>query len=189
MCKSSHLPVNKSIQWAEVHVSSKCSCEQEGWGSLNFVSIPQLKPLRSLSIGWEGSVRSCVSPHLYTLSYLQGQFYPPLWQPRSNFGDFRKWSLSCLEDQLTVILTWDSLTFSRRIAHYGTTGNFSLPTASATGGQWAPCHSRTRRTPVCSTKAKNSTAGLLIVKWVQLLLVFRWGFQPPKRVINRDPAF
>ena len=28
-----------------------------------------------------------------------------------------------------------TLTFSQRIAHYGTTGNFSLPAASATGGQ------------------------------------------------------
>ena len=40
----------------------------------------------------------------------------------------------------------------------------------------------------CGTNTKNSTAGLLIVKWIQLLLVFSWGFQPPQRVINLDPA-
>ena len=67
-------------------------------------------------------------------------------------------------------------TFSRRIAHYGTTGNFSLPAVSATGGQQALRHSWTRRTLVCSANAKNSTAGLLIVKWIQLLLVFSEGF-------------
>ena len=82
-----------------------------------------------------------------------------------------------------------SLTFSQRIAHCGTAGNFSLPATSATGGWWALHHSWMRRTPVCSTNMKNSTAGLLIVKWIQLLLVFSWGFQPPQRVINLDPAF
>ena len=41
---------------------------------------------------------------------------------------------------------------------------------------------------MCGTNTKNSTAGLLIVKWIQLLLVFSWGFQPPQRVINLDPA-
>ena len=81
------------------------------------------------------------------------------------------------------------LTFSWHIAHYGTTRNVSLPTALATGGWWALHHSWTRRTPVCSTNANNSTAGLLIVKWIQLLLVFSWRFQPPQRVINLDLAF
>ena len=81
-----------------------------------------------------------------------------------------------------------SLTSSHCIAHYGMTGNVSLPTASATGGRQAVRHSLTRRTLMCNTNAKNSTAGLLIVKWIQLLLVFSWGFQPPQRVINLDPA-
>ena len=82
-----------------------------------------------------------------------------------------------------------SLTFSQRITHYGMIGNFSLPTVSATGGRQALHHSWTRRTLVCGTNAKNSTAELLIVKWIQLLLVFSWGFQSPQRVINLDPAF
>ena len=81
-----------------------------------------------------------------------------------------------------------SLTSSRCIAHYGMTGNVSLPAASATDGQ-ALHHSWTHRTLLCGANARNSTAGLLIVKWIQLLLVFSWGFQPPQRVINRDPAF
>ena len=80
-------------------------------------------------------------------------------------------------------------TFSRRIAHYGMIGNFSLPATSAAGGGQALCHSWTRRTLVCSTNVNNSAAELLIVKWIQLLLVFSWGFQPPQRVINLDPAF
>ena len=67
------------------------------------------------------------------------------------------------------------LTFSWCIAHYGTTEKFSLPAASATGGWQALHHSWTRSTPVCGNNAKNSTAGLLIVKWIQLLLVFSWG--------------
>ena len=81
------------------------------------------------------------------------------------------------------------LTFSRHIAHNGTTENFSLPAASATDGRQALHHSWMRLTPMCGTNVKNSTAGLLIVKWIQLLLVFSWGFQPPQRVINLDPAF
>ena len=64
-----------------------------------------------------------------------------------------------------------ALTFPPRIAHYGTIENFSLPAASATGGQQVLRHSWMHRTLVCSANAKNSTAGLLIVKWIQLLLV------------------
>ena len=36
---------------------------------------------------------------------------------------------------------------------------------------------------------KNSTAEPLTVQGMQLLLIFSWGFQPPQRVINLDPAF
>ena len=68
-------------------------------------------------------------------------------------------------------------------------GNFSLSGVSATGGRQALRHSLTCRTLVCGSNAKNSTAGLLIVKWIQLLLVFSWGFQPSQKVINLDPAF
>ena len=82
-----------------------------------------------------------------------------------------------------------ALTFSRRNAHHGTTVNFSFPAASATGGQQALHHSWTCHTPVCGTNTKNSTAELLIVKRIQLLLVFSGGFQPPQGVINLDPAF
>ena len=72
-------------------------------------------------------------------------------------------------------------------------GNFSLPAASATGGRQALRHLWTRRTLVCSANTKNSTAGLLIVRWIQLLLVFSWGFQPPHsdksqpNVLDSDP--
>ena len=65
---------------------------------------------------------------------------------------------------------------------------FSIPATSAAGGRQALRHSWTYHTPVCGTYVKNSTAGLLTVKWIQLLLVFSWGFQPPQRVINLDPA-
>ena len=81
------------------------------------------------------------------------------------------------------------LTFSGCIAHYGRTRNFSLPAMSATDGRQALHRSWMHRTPVCGSGAKNSTVGLLIVKWIQLLLVFSWGFQPPQGVINLDPAF
>ena len=43
---------------------------------------------------------------------------------------------------------------------------------SATGGRQALRHSWTCRTLLCGANARNSTAGLLIVKWIQLLLVF-----------------
>ena len=66
---------------------------------------------------------------------------------------------------------------------------FSLLAASATDGQQALRHSWTQYTPVCGTYAKNSTAELLIGKWIQLLLVFSWGFKPPQGMINLDPAF
>ena len=89
----------------------------------------------------------------------------------------------------SLICVRNSLTFSRCIAHCGMIGNFSAPTTSASGGRQALRHSWTRRTLVCSTNVKNSTAGLLTVKWIQLLLVFSWGFHPPQRVINLDPAF
>ena len=89
---------------------------------------------------------------------------------------------------LLLLRLWSLRSFSRRIAHYWTIGIFSLPAASATGGQ-ALRHSWTPRTLVCGANKKNSTAGLLIVKWIQLLLVFSWGFQPQQRVINLDPAF
>ena len=59
-----------------------------------------------------------------------------------------------------------SVAFSWHIAHYGTTGNVSLPAVSATGGQQALCHLWTHRTLVCGANTKNSTAGLLIVKWI-----------------------
>ena len=36
---------------------------------------------------------------------------------------------------------------------------------------------------------KKSTAGLLVVKWTSLLLIFSWGFQPPQGVISLDQAF
>ena len=88
-----------------------------------------------------------------------------------------------------ILLFFSLLTFPRCIAHYGMIGNFSLPAVSATGGQQALRHLWTRCTLVCGANTKNSTAGLLIVKWIQLLLVFSWGFQPPQRVINLDPAF
>ena len=70
---------------------------------------------------------------------------------------------------------------------------FSLPAASATGGWQALRHSWMHRTLMCGTNAKNSTAGLLIVKWIQLLLVFSWGFQPPQSdkpwfsILDSDP--
>ena len=35
---------------------------------------------------------------------------------------------------------------------------------------------------------KNSTAELLTVKGIQLLLIFSLGFEPPQEVINQDPA-
>ena len=88
-----------------------------------------------------------------------------------------------------AVCRFSSLTFSWHIAHYGTIGNVSLPAASATGWWQVLRHSWTRRTLVCGTNAKNSTARLLTVKWIQLPLVFSWGFQPPQRVINLDPAF
>ena len=59
----------------------------------------------------------------------------------------------------------------------------------ATGGQQALHHSWTCCTQVCSTNGKNSTAELLIVKWIQLLLIFIWEFQPTEGVINLDSAF
>ena len=66
---------------------------------------------------------------------------------------------------------------------------FFLPATSATDGRQALRHSWRRCTLVCDTNVKNSAAGLLIVKWIQLLLVFSLGYQPPQRVINLDPAF
>ena len=66
---------------------------------------------------------------------------------------------------------------------------FPFPAASASGGRQALHHSWTRRTLVHGTNGKTFTAGLLTVKWIQLLLVFSWGFQPPQRVINLDPGF
>ena len=81
------------------------------------------------------------------------------------------------------------LTFPQCIAHCGTTGHFSLPATPATCGWQAPHHSLMHHTPVCGTSAKNSTARLLIVKWIQLLLVFSWGLRTPQGVINLDPAF
>ena len=68
------------------------------------------------------------------------------------------------------------------------TGNVFLPAASAIGGRQALRHFRTRRTPLRGTNAENSMAELLTVKWIQLLLVFNWGLQPPQGVINLDPA-
>ena len=56
------------------------------------------------------------------------------------------------------------LTLSQHMALYGMTGNFSVPAVSATGGRQALRHSWTRRTLVCGTNEKKSTAGLLTVK-------------------------
>ena len=92
------------------------------------------------------------------------------------------------EQFLDVPLFPNTLIFSWRITHYGTIGNVSLPAASATGGRQALNHSWTHHTLMCGTNAKNSAVGLLIVKWIQLLLVFNWGLQPPQRVINLDPV-
>ena len=84
-------------------------------------------------------------------------------------------------------LVWKYLlTFSRHIAHCEMTGNFSIPATSATGGWQAWLHSWMHRTPVCGTNTKNSTLGLLIVKWIYLLLVFSWRFQPPGGVLLRS---
>ena len=80
------------------------------------------------------------------------------------------------------------LTFSWCIVHCWTTGNFSSPATLAAGGQ-VLCHSWMHRTLVCGTDVKDSSAGLLTVKWIQSLLVFSWGFHPPQRVINLYPAF
>ena len=66
---------------------------------------------------------------------------------------------------------------------------FPLLTASATGGQQALHHFWMCRTLVCGTNAKSYTAELLIVKWIQLLLIFSWGFKPLEGVINLDSAF
>ena len=81
------------------------------------------------------------------------------------------------------------LTLSWCIAHYGATVKFSLPAMSATGGWQELGHSWTHHTPVCSTNMKTSSAELLTMKWIQLLLVFSWGVQPPDGVTNHDPAF
>lgn len=37
--------------------------------------------------------------------------------------------------------------------------------------------------------AAHWLAKLLTVRWIQLLLIFGWGFQPPQGMINLDPAF
>ena len=47
------------------------------------------------------------------------------------FGPHRK-VIGCFSHLVLVDVI---LTFSRRIAHYGTTGNVSIPAASATGGR------------------------------------------------------
>ena len=72
--------------------------------------------------------------------------------------------------------------------------NFSLSAAWATGGQQALRHLWTRCTLVCGANAKNSTAGLLIVKWIQLLLVFKLGVstttesdKPWSSILDSDP--
>ena len=66
---------------------------------------------------------------------------------------------------------------------------FSLHTMSATDGRQILRHSWMCCTPMCSTYMKHSTADLLTVKWIQLLLIFSWGFQPWQRVVNLDPVF
>ena len=69
------------------------------------------------------------------------------------------------------------------------TGKFSISSVSATSGQQAcviPGHITCRCAALTQT---NSAAGLLIVKWIQLLLVFSWGLRTPQGVINLDPAF
>ena len=92
--------------------------------------------------------------------------------------------------RVTQILSCIMLsTFSWCIAHYGNDIKCSLHAASPTGRWQALHHSWECHTLVRSTCMKKSTAGLLVVKWTSLLLIFSWGFQPPQGVISLDQAF
>ena len=66
-------------------------------------------------------------------------------------------------------------TFPKHMTHYGTPRKFSLPAVSATSWWQALNNSWMRYTSVCGTYTKYWTAELLIVKWIQLLLVFKVG--------------
>ena len=72
---------------------------------------------------------------------------------------------------------------------WDSTQKISLLAASATGGWQALHHSWTCCTPVWGTYLKHFAAGLLTVKWIELLLVICWGFHPPQGVINLESAF
>ena len=86
------------------------------------------------------------------------------------------------------------LTFSWHITRYDTTGKFSISATSASGEQQALRHSWTCCTPVCGTYANTSTAELLTLKWIKLLLVFSWGVstttgseKPCSSILDSDP--
>ena len=90
---------------------------------------------------------------------------------------------------LSSITLITDLTFSRRVAHHGPAWKFSLHSTSATGGWEELRHSWMCYTQVCGSYVKISTAELLKVKGIQLLLISSWRFQLPLEVLNLDPAF
>ena len=84
------------------------------------------------------------------------------------------------------VIPW---TFSWHVWLCGPAQTLSLHAASATGGQQALHHTWSCHTLVCSTHSNNSTAELLTVKRIQLLLIFCMGVQPPQGVMNLGPTF